>query len=211
MSDPIDDLLDRSAPALSDRGAGRDAALQQMMKDAGDTVRPPRTSRRRIAATSGVLALLLTGGAGVAVANSDWLWISEVDSHRSYSYVSPSWGQCELRFGSYAATNPLDQAGVDRVIDAVFADPDLEEKAAPLAARHLAEIESDQAADAEADEDPRTADLNAWVAHDQAVNDLVNDALGEHGYGTGEGDAVTGASGQVHCEGEEWGGEGGEQ
>jgi hypothetical protein len=42
MSDPMDVLLDRSAPHLADRGSGRDAALAQMVHDARDTARPQR-------------------------------------------------------------------------------------------------------------------------------------------------------------------------
>lgn len=75
MSDPIDDLPERSTPALVDRASAREAALAQMVADARDTVRPPKRSRRRRSALAAALAgVLLVGGGGVAVAAGlvDW-------------------------------------------------------------------------------------------------------------------------------------------
>src|SRR5690606_16666444 len=79
-SDPIDDLLDRSAPALADRGNARERGLAHMVRDARDAVLPPKRSRRRVMLLGGVLALLLAGGAGVATANSDWRWSPGLDN-----------------------------------------------------------------------------------------------------------------------------------
>lgn len=210
MSDPLEDLLDRSAPPLADRGAGRDEALRLMVMDARDTVRPRKPVRRRRAVLGGVLALALVGSAGVAVANSDWSWIPGLeDPRRSYTYASPTWGQCELRF-AYDTVTPWERHEVDRIVDDVFADPDLHLKAEPLVHKYLARIEAEQAARPEEKADPRTPDLNVWLASEQAVFELMHDALAAHGYVPDSGAGMTGGTSQVHCENEDWGGEGGE-
>ncbi|WP_309064443.1 hypothetical protein [Microbacterium sp.] len=211
MSDPLDDLLDRSAPPLADRGAGRDAALRLMGVDARDTVRPRLPVRRRSAVLGGVLAAVLVGGAGVAAANSDWSWIAGLENpHHSYTYTSPTWGQCELRF-AYDTVTPWERSDVDRIVDGVFADPDLQVKAEPLVDKHLARIEAEQATRPDEKADPRTPDLNVWHASEQAVFELMHDALAAHGYLPDSGAGIAGGTSQVHCEHEDWGGEGGEQ
>ena len=212
MSDPMDVLLDRSAPHLADRGSGRDAALAQMVHDARDTARPQRRPRRRIALLSGALAVVLMGGAGIATANSDWLWGQGLENpDRSYTYTSPTWGQCEIRYSGFDTHNPLIQADVNRVIDEWFANTDVEAAADPYVAKHLAQIEADQKAAADPDPDPRLADLNAWQAHDQALSTALHEELKARGYDSGAGDfAGTESHSQLHCEGEDWGGEGGE-
>ena len=78
MTDSLDDLLDRSSPALADRGRGHDSALAQMAADAHDTVRPPKR-RRRTSLLTGIAAVALIGTAGVATANSDWVWIAGLE------------------------------------------------------------------------------------------------------------------------------------
>lgn len=99
MSDPINELLCRSAPAIADRGAGANAALQQMARDARDSVRPARLSRRRTGVIAAVLsgALLLSGG-GVAIAAGlvDWPAGFE-DPDSSFAFTLPSGRACEVR------------------------------------------------------------------------------------------------------------------
>jgi hypothetical protein len=212
MSEPLDDLLDRSAPLLADRGSGRDDALSLMVRDARDTERPQKRTRRRIALLSGALALVLVGGAGVATATSDWLWGQGLENpDRSYTYTSPTWGQCEIRYSGFDTHNPLTQADVNRVIDEWFANTDVEAAADPYVAKYLEQIEADQKAAADPITDPRLADLNAWQAHDQALATALHDELKAHGYDSGAGDlAGTDGHSQLHCEGEDWGGEGSE-
>lgn len=99
MSDSLDDLLNRTSPALADRGSAGDAALVQMVQDARDTVRPPKRSRRRIGLLSGALALVLVGGGGVAVAAGLVSW---PDRYKAAEHVAAfhltSGRQCESRF-----------------------------------------------------------------------------------------------------------------
>ncbi|REJ04788.1 hypothetical protein DY023_12805 [Microbacterium bovistercoris] len=206
MSESLDDLLDRSAPAVSDRGPGRDAALAQMVRDARDTERP-RRGRRRVALLSGLATVLLVGTAGIATAASDWLWIRGLENpDRSYTYVSPTWGECEIRVSHFDMTNPVVEAEVNRIVDEWFADTDVEAAAAPHVAKYLTQLESDQKSASDPITDPRLPDLNAWTAHEQALGEAIHDELESHGFG-GDDARFTWSSNfsQVHCENEDWG------
>lgn len=197
--DSLDDLLDRSAPATC---AIDDRALTAMIADARHEV--PRGRKRRGALLAGSLAVVLIGGAGFATADSDWLWGAGMDDpRRSVTYTSPTWGACELRLGELRAANPLAQAGIDQVIDAWFAETDIESEMAPLIGKYLAVLEDSQAGDPESLADPRLPDLNYWGAVDQSVAELLHDELTEHGY-TGPGAGLASGASQVHCEGEQW-------
>lgn len=199
--DPLDELLDHSAPA---RPHPDPADVRAMIAAArGDA--PVRRRARRTALLSGALALLLVGGAGVAVASSDWLWNPGLDDpNRVYSYTSPTWGECELRFSALDTHDAGKDSQVNRIIDDWFATTDVEAAAAPLVVKYLDELESAQAADPTQAVDPRVADLNAWTAHEQAVGELVHEELEANGF---DSDALAGTEShsQVHCDGEEWG------
>ena len=69
----LDELLDRSAPSTRDSDP---SAVRAMISAASREARPP--GRRRVAVASGVLAVLLVGGAGVAVATDGFTWSSAV-------------------------------------------------------------------------------------------------------------------------------------
>lgn len=194
--DPLDDLLDRSAPRTV---AVRDDDLRAMVRDARREQRMPR--RRRIGMVSGVLALLLIGGAGVATASSPWLWGAGMNPNRSYAYTSPTWGACELRHGDYVAANPFHQFEIDRIIDEWFATADISAEVEPLIDKYLDVLEDSQAREPEPITDPRLPDLNYWTAVEQAVGEALHEELQRNGFDTG---SVTGSSSQVHCEGEVW-------
>ena len=149
--------------------------------------------------------MFLISGAGVAAASSDWLWGPGLDDlDRVYSYTSPTWGECELRFSAMDTHDVFTDARVNRIIDEWLASTDVEAAAAPLVPRYLATLEAADAAGTSAETDPRRADLNAWTAHEQAVGELIHDVLQNEGFG-GDVLAGTDAHSQVHCEGEEWG------
>lgn len=97
MTDPIDELLDRSAPALADRGSARGAGLTQMVSDARDTARPRRRSRRRAGILAATLSgALLVGGGGVAVAAGLVEWpVGFEDPDSSFAFTLPSGRACE--------------------------------------------------------------------------------------------------------------------
>lgn len=204
-TEQLDDLLSASAPAarVIDR-----VDVRAMMADAAAEVRAPKRRRRTVALGS-LLGVLIVGGAGYAGASSDWLWAAGLENpDRSYTYTSPNWGQCELRYSGYDTHNLLIQADVNRIVDEWFANTDVEAAAEPYVAEYLAQIEADRAQDPdEVIADPRLPDLNAWLAHDQALGVALHNELKAHGYDSG---ALAGseAHSQLHCEGEDWDGEG---
>lgn len=205
--DQLDDLLDASAPH---RATIESVDLRAMLADAR-TVARPRLRRRRSLVLGGALSLLLVGGAGIAAASSDWLWSPGLENpDRSYTYTSPTWGECEIRYSGWDTHNPFTQAQVDRIIDDWFANTDVEAAAEPYVAQYLASIEADLAASGEEITDPRMPDLNAWLAHDQALSVALHEELKANGIDTGRGDLEGAEShSQLHCEDEDWGGEGG--
>lgn len=207
IPDQLDELLDASAPP---RTKIETAELRAMLSEA-QTAAQPRRRTRRAAVVSGVLGLLLVGGAGIATASSDWLWSPGLENpDRSYTYTAPTWGQCEIRYSGWDTHNPLTQLQVDRIIDDWFANADVEAAAAPYVAKYLAAFESDQAESDEEITDPRMPDLNAWFAHDQALSEALHEELKANGIDTGRGDLEGAeAHSQLHCEYEDWGGEGG--
>lgn len=199
-ADPLDELLDRSAPMTR---TAQPAALTAMSAAARRVAQPRR--RRRVAMASGALAVLLVGGAGVAVANTDWLWGQGLENPaRSVTYTSPTWGQCELRVENFVAANPLNQLAVDRVVDDWFATTDVEAAVQSLIPHYLRVLEESHAADPEPITDPRLPDLDYWMAVDQAVGELVYGELAEHGLSDGSTGGVASGSSQVHCEDEQW-------
>jgi len=194
--DPLDALLDRSAPPVR---AADPADLQAMIASAAQQARPKR--HRRIGIVAGVLSLVLVSGAGVATASSIWLWGAGMASNRSYTYTAPTWGQCELRQGNFVAANPLRQFELDRVIDEWFATADISAEVEPLIGKYLEVVEDSQGNEPEPIADPRLPDLNYWTAVDQAVSEAMYVELLANGFGPG---SVTNSSGQVHCDGEQW-------
>lgn len=209
MNDPLDDLLDRSAPRVAERAGAGPSAMAQIVRDAAATVRPSRRSRRRDTVLAGLGAVLLVGTAGVATANSDWLWGSGLENpDRSYSYSSPTWGECEIRYSDLDTHNPLIQGEVDRIIDEWFATTDVEAAAEPFVAKYLAVLRESRGSDPASLEDPRLPDLEAWTAHDQAFGEALSNELAAHGYDGEHGLADTEQHSQVHCEREDWGGSG---
>lgn len=203
----LDELLDASAPVDRTIEAREVRAMVNAARFEGS---PPKR-RRRTAVLSSALALLLIGGAGIATATSEWSWSDGLENpERSYTYTAPTWGQCEIRFSGLETHNLFTQANVNRIVDEWFATTDVEAAAAPFIDRYLAVIEDAQENDPETLASPRLADLNAWTAHEQALSEALYDELREHGY-----DSATLAGSeshsQLHCEGEDWGGEGGAQ
>lgn len=203
IRDELDDLLDAAAPAAQ---AIDKADVRAMVRAARAEV-PQPLRVRRTALLSGMLAVLLVGGAGVAAATSDWLWSDGLENpDRSYSYTSPTWGECEIRYSGFETHDPTTQPDVDRIVDEWFATTDVEAAAAPFVDKYLREIESDQAAAVDQAADPRQPDLNAWFAHDQALSEALHAELKAHGYDTGAGELAGSEShSQVHCDAEDWG------
>ena len=198
--DPLDDLLDFSSPATR---AADPSELSAMSVAAARQARPVR--RRRVALAAGAIAVLLAGGAGVATANSDWLWGAGLENpERSVTYTSPTWGACELRFGNFVAANPFRQIALDQAIDEWFAATDIESAVQPLIPTYLQVLEESHAAEPEPITDPRLPDLDYWMAMEQSVMELLYAELSEQGFRNGPFEGVSSSSSQVHCEDEQW-------
>ncbi len=215
-TDPIDELLDRSAPALADRGAGRDAALHQMARDARDTVRPTRRPRRRTgviaAALSGAL-LLGGGGAAIAAGLVDWpAGFQDPDS--SFAFSLPSGRACEVRL-IVAELDPEAAEGenhaqqeVDRWLNEVDLQSELDLAAAELDAERIFAEQRDAGqtiliddegwlTDAPVEQREATPDDEYAFMIDRAVRSALRDHL--TGTGIPEQEWTFGADGGVKC------------
>ena len=201
--DPLDAVLNAAAPA---RRRIEPSDTHAMIAAARDEARPPHRTRRN-ALLSGALALVFVGGASIATASGDWFWGQGLENpDRVYTYTSPTWGECELRFSALDTHDPILSAEVNRVVDDWFAATNVEAAAAPLVPGYLATIEASAADDPAVQQDPRRADLAAWTAHEQAVGQLVHEELAAHGF-TSDVLGGTDSHSQVHCDAEDWGAE----
>ncbi|MEJ1091976.1 hypothetical protein [Microbacterium istanbulense] len=201
-TDPLDALLSDSAPPSRELTT---ADVRTMLRESRIASAPPRR-RRRILAFSAIGATVLAGAAGTAAANSSWIWADGHNPEWSYTYTAPTWGQCELRYGNLDTYNFWERAEVERIMDELFADPDLAATAAPLVAEYEEWWQQQALKDPALGEDPRKEDLIAWFANDAAVMDLIHEALLDNGYSPAEQQGVSGSTSQVHCDREDWGG-----
>jgi len=202
-TDTFETLLDSSAPAQRTLDA-RDVRVLVFRARS----RAQRVARRsRTLALGGAITALLVGGSGLALASSGWLWVDGLENpDRSYAYTSPSWGECELRVSGYAISNPFLQADVNQVVDDWFAHADVEAAAARYVPEYLNSIRASNAEAGVNPDGPRQADLDAWLAHEQALGEALHDELVARGF---DSTALAGASAhsQLHCDGEDWGGD----
>lgn len=106
--EPLDDLLDRSAPATR---AATPADLAAMATLARREV-GSRRRRPRVALGVGIAAVLV-GGAGIAAAN-DLVWSDWVkEPVGSYSFTLPSGATCTSQHGDVEAADPAVAAAVE--------------------------------------------------------------------------------------------------
>lgn len=124
-----------------------------------------------------------------------------MELNRSYTYSSPTWGECELRQGNFVAADPLRQLELDRVIDEWFATANVSAAVEPLIGKYLDAVEVAHANEPKPNTDPRLPDLNYWTAVDQAVGEALHAELLTQGFEQG---SVTNSASQVHCDGEQW-------
>ncbi|MET0812587.1 MAG: hypothetical protein ABWY03_06005 [Microbacterium sp.] len=187
--DPLDDLLNGSAPATR---APRDADVTAMIADARAEAPRPRR-RRRIAFASGVLAAVLVGGAGVAAATDGFSWAPWAkDPVGAVSFTMPNGFDCELRFAPYSGgSDPAYVAEVNRVLEDWYRSTDVVAEVTPLVPatrEHLAALRAESDPDPEADlsvlspaersdEIAHRAWAAEWMAWEWAIGDLETQAL----------------------------------
>lgn len=217
MSDPIDDLLERSAPVLVDRGSAHDAALAQMVADARDTVSPEHRPRRRRTALAAALAgALVVGGGGAAVAAGLVDWPSGFENpDNAFAFTLPSDRACEVRLVveepdvEAADGENRAQEEIDRWLNSVdlWAELDI-----PAAEAEVAQIIGDQKADSgmtiRLDSDGWLADVSldgGEATPDDlyafAVNRAIGAAMREQlaTVGISENEWIFGTDGGVKC------------
>jgi hypothetical protein len=194
--DPLDDLLDAAAPPTR---TAREADLAAMIAEArahGAAPRHPRRTRR-LAITSGVLAAILVGGAGVAAATDGFTWGPGVEDPLGAVQFTMSNGMaCELRFSEFTeGADPAFVAEVNRRLEVWFRTTDIVGEAEALLPRmreqdrvtritdrmwpdsNTTELSAEDAA---AEEQHRTW-VTEWAAWTLAVEELELEALRDTG------------------------------
>lgn len=192
--DAFDDLLDRSAPATR---AARETELASMIAQARTEVRRPR--RRRIAVASGALAIVLVGGAGVAVATDGFSWAPWAqDPVGAVSFTMSNGFDCELRFSEYTAgSDPAFLAAVNRTLGDWYRATDVLGEAEALVPQKQEDLAALRTAEEKAGLDAQLAELSPeeraeaiahnawadeWIAWELVVSDLETDALRDAGF-----------------------------
>lgn len=189
--DLLDDLLDRSTPTTR---APHDADVSAMITESRAAV--PRPRRRRIALASGMLALVLIGGAGVAAATDGFSWAPWAkDPVGAVSFTMPNGFACELRFAAYSGgSDPAYVAEINRVLEDWYRSTDVVAEVTPLlpaTRERLAGMSADSdpdgdmaelAPEARADEVEHRAWAAEWMAWEWAVGDAEVKALRDAGY-----------------------------
>lgn len=191
--EPLDDLLDRSAPVVR---RADDATIAAMIADARE-MSVPRRRRRRLVVAGGVLTALLVGGAGIATAAEVFDWGSWLeDPVGEYALTLPSGLECTVRIAHYTAADPAVAHEVNRIVEDWWRSTDVAAATEPLIPQMIDQI---RAADttvyiAETGEtvpggygtDWYDADQEYHFAFANAVGELEHEVLGEHGISTEE-------------------------
>lgn len=182
-NDRLDDLLERSAPSLSEPGDLRPAVHEAMA----------RLPRRRSPLLAGGLTLgmlIAVGGVGVATANGDWQDWAE-DPELVVEYAAPSGTPCEVRYGLMSTTaTPAPDPGsaLDEGLARWLASTDvlaLADVEGSLARWESGEHQflTAEVADDGTQGELRVVDVAAELDADQryalAVDSAVTDAIGE--------------------------------
>lgn len=199
-TDPIDDLLDRSAPSLVDRGTMTDEAYRQMIREAHDRVGSPRHRRRTMAGVAALVAGTLVASGGVAVAAGLVTWPAGFENpDAEFAFTLPSGRACEVRMVMETATGEVIDPEISEVqtevaqwlqegdyegkleMDRALADANriLAEQEALYGTTILIDEEGWLMDAALADRRPTDDDVYAFAV-DQATHNAMDDFLQEH-------------------------------
>lgn len=139
--DRLDQMLERSAPTPLRVDADLHRAMDQVASAARAQVsaEQPRAARRTPHLLAGIgLAVLLTGGAGAAVAAGGFEWLPWAqDPDAAYAFTLPSGRECELRvvveqtedvgdwdaFVADVGHLAVESSAVERWVDQIRSDP----------------------------------------------------------------------------------------
>ena len=193
--DPFDDLLERSAPATRRATASDLEAMITAARTAGVT-RQRRV--RRTALASGVLAVLLVGGAGVATATDGFRWAPWAeDPVGAVSFAMSNGFDCELRFSEYGGgSDAAFLAGANRALGEWYRTADIVAEAQGRIPQKQAFLASLVTSEQQAELDAQLAQLSEqeradalahnafaaeWMAWEHVVGDLESEALRQAG------------------------------
>lgn len=203
--DPLDDVLDRSAPEL-DPVSRRD--LDAMIAAARAQTHPRRHPRVLIA--GGAVAAVLIAGVGTAAATDGFSWAPWAQNPLgAIPFTMANGFDCELRFSNYTAgTDPWFVGEVNRILREWYVTADVigEVEVLVPAARENPDLDSIELQPGETLESlpPGEAEhrewIREWMAWDQAVSEAEWDELARHGIRPGD-PRMEGSerSGQIQC------------
>jgi hypothetical protein len=204
IRDSLDDVLDRSAPAVR---PATQPDLDAMIADASQSA--PRTLRPRIAIVTGLAVVLASGGVGLAAAATDgfsWApWAQEPIGAVQFSMTNGF--QCELRFSEYTAgEDPAYVNEVNGILEHWYQSADVLSAVrafVPARLEGLGPIELQEGETLETlpmGEAQHREWARQWRAWDLAVSDAEWQELVSHGIQPGD-ERFEGSerSGQIQC------------
>jgi hypothetical protein len=189
IHDPLDDLLDGSAPTTR---APAQVELDAMIADARQPT--PRTLRPRILVATSLAAVLACSGVGLAAATDGFAWAPWAEKPiGAVQFTMANGFQCELRFSEYTAGD--DPAFVSEVNDALeewYRSADVlgaVQARVPTKLDDLGPIELQPGETLETlppGEAQHREWVRQWTAWDLAVSDAEWQELGRHGIEPGD-------------------------
>lgn len=185
--DPLDDLLERSAPRTVAPGK---AEVEAMIAAARAQVPAPRRIPR-VALGLG-LATLLVGGAGVAAATDGFDWAPWAqDPIAEYPLTLPSGWDCAVRIAHYTSTDGELADSVNHLVEEWWREVDVVGRAAALTPKMIDHIRASGNVMYNADTGENEpagygttwydADQEYYSAFAQAISELESAYLGEQG------------------------------
>lgn len=203
--DPLDDLLDQSAPSV-DRASPQ--VLDAMIADARRETHPRRNPRVLIA--GGSLAAVLIAGVGTAAATDGFSWLSWAqDPLGAVPFTMANGFDCELRFSEYSGgVDPWFVGEVNGVLRDWYATPGAigDVEALVPAARANVDLNVIELQPGETPESlpPGEAEhrewVREWIAWDEAVSVAEWNELARQGFWPGD-PRMEGSErkGQIQC------------
>lgn len=199
--DPLDDLLDRSAP-MSTPPAKAD--LDAMVAEARQSA--PRPLRPRVLLAAGLAAVLTSGGLGLAAATDIWApWKQE--SIGAVQFTMGNGFQCEMRYSGYTGgEDPAFVGEVNGILENWYRSADVLAAVEPIVPSKLEELGPIELQPDETLETLPPGEVEhrewarEWLAWDLAVSDAEWQELASHGIQPGDG-RMEGSQrlGQIQC------------
>lgn len=206
-TDPLDRLLEVSAPSVTPDSPALADQLHHMVPEASEPAAARRPSRPRPSRTAiaGLTSALVVVGAGSAAAGGVWSpWAQDPDT--TVTYTLPSGATCEMRLGDVQDADPAMTAAIQDYL----ADVDLESVIDVDA--QISALRADRDVFVVADDgsmtpawygtpDYKSPDEEYNLAHSMAITEAVTDELERQGFDTPAGFSY---AGEAQCPGAQW-------